>query len=165
MSKWSLKRAKTNINIETDVVEMSGKNLGVFQTPSEHYAVPLCKQDRILDENFERVLVNAVDFGTKKDPELRKAMQKLHLQFGLASFERLVSLIKTSNKGEIDKTSDRCYARFAKSVTSVICIRDRLVDQLSNFHTPLPLMKLWLLTCINSANRVGTFMILTCLND
>ncbi|ESO93699.1 hypothetical protein LOTGIDRAFT_153154 [Lottia gigantea] len=91
LSKDSLKKAETILDLVNDKAEMFGQSVNLEFTSSGHYCV------NILDNSCEDVLV--VDsIGLQSQDEMRKTINKLHLQFGHATVERLTTLLKNSGQ-------------------------------------------------------------------
>ena len=92
LSKESLKRAKTQMDLTSDNITMFGSQVASFQTTSGHYAIPLTLSSCLPSET---VLITAVDsLSMQSDDELSKTLLKIHKQFGHASFDRLIDLLR-----------------------------------------------------------------------
>ena len=92
LSKESLKRAKTQMDLTSDNITMFGSQVASFQTTSGHYAIPLTLSSCLPSET---VLITAVDsLSMQSDDELSKSLLKIHKQFGHASFDRLIDLLR-----------------------------------------------------------------------
>ena len=100
LSKESLKRAKTIIDLDNDKVSMFGKQIDVQFTSSGHYCVNILdpKVQIPKEVDFEEVLLLTNDTVSKK--KKRDILWKLHLQFCHPSSNRLISLLKST--GSID---------------------------------------------------------------
>ncbi len=118
LSKDSLKRAKTQLNIQDDEASMFGEPVELQFTSSGHYCVKLQDDgttgfDEVTSHSEEDEQVMFLK-DNLSDEELRKILTKLHKQFGHASTENLTKLITkaghdTSGMVEkIDKIVERC---------------------------------------------------------
>lgn len=98
LSKMSLKRAGTVLDMENDRVVMFKQPVPLELTSSGHYCVDIRDGNTEADTNESEVLVVTAEMSTK---EKRKVLLKLHKQFGHASADRLQRLILSS--GNTDK--------------------------------------------------------------
>lgn len=98
LSKMSLKRAGTILDMENDRVVMFKQQVPLEFTSSGHYCVDIRDRSAKVSCNESEVLVVTAEMSTK---EKRKILLKLHKQFGHASAEQLQRLIQSS--GNTDK--------------------------------------------------------------
>ena len=95
LSKASLKKANTVIDLQNDTAVMFGENVNLEFNSSGHYCVNIL--DRHYENNQdEEVLIAQENMTTDQK---KKKILKLHKQFGHASVERLTKLIKTAGNG------------------------------------------------------------------
>nr|CAB3262901.1 uncharacterized protein LOC100184952 [Phallusia mammillata] len=97
LSKASLKKASTQLDLSQDKVKMFGKPVKVHLTSSGHYCIeilPRCNNVNLSDD----VLLS----DTLSQDEVVKALKKLHVQFGHASEENLLKLLKNANAWKKD---------------------------------------------------------------
>lgn len=87
LSKQSLKRAKTILNLQNDSVKMFDQDIPVHLSSGGHYAINILPG--ILNE------INLLE-QTNNDKDMEKKILKLHRQFGHASKENLMKLIKNA---------------------------------------------------------------------
>ena len=107
LSKESMKRANTKINFATDTVSMLGNNIELKYTNSGHYIVPLLPH-----QSIEVTLLGLSENETsEKDKE--KIALKLHLQFGHASCDKIISLLKDS--GNYDESLNSCVKKISEN--------------------------------------------------
>ena len=99
LSKESLKRAKTILDLNSDKVSMFGEQIDVNFTSSGHYCVNISNSNghRQLGKDIEQVLL--INSEMSKE-EKRDILLKLHKQFGHKAPEKLISLLKSA--GDID---------------------------------------------------------------
>lgn len=90
LSKTSLKRAKTELDIENDKATMFKKPVPLEITSSGHYCVSIVDKDctTTCENEPQADEVLAITDNMSKD-EKHKAMVKLHKQFGHASVDKL----------------------------------------------------------------------------
>ena len=124
LSKESLKKAQTKIDLANDSISMFGRVVESYQTSNGHYAVPLSVR---IDAQVPNIVLHAVvDMSHASDCDLKKILRKLHLQFAHASFEKLFQLIKDSSRGKsvdnrvktfLERISQECETctRFTKT--------------------------------------------------
>jgi hypothetical protein len=114
LSKTAMKMAKVKLDLENDTAEIFGNEVTLNCTSSGHYCVPMYRED---------IYVCAVNLDTVDEKDRHKTLVKLHIQFGHASSEKLVSLLKDAKKWDkeytqmlenITKSCDICK-RFAKT--------------------------------------------------
>nr|XP_039264060.1 uncharacterized protein LOC120339893 [Styela clava] len=98
LSKSTLKKAGTTINLENDEAIMLGKPVELQFTTNGHYCIDIhpCQASKIQQRDRKDVFTSSIY--TKSDKEMRKEILKLHKQFGHASEDNLIRLIKTGNK-------------------------------------------------------------------
>ena len=100
LSKESLKRAKTVLDLSNDRVTMFGKPVELHLTSTGHYCVNIVggktPGSRV---NSEEILT--VTSGMKVEDK-KKTVVKLHRQFGHASSEKLIALLKSAGSVESD---------------------------------------------------------------
>lgn len=115
LSKEAMKKAKTTIDFDNDVIQMFGKKQKILYTKSGHYAIALNDHMRaIKDEDIKVVLLNVEEFKRKSDKEKQRIAVKLHKQFAHPRSERLKKLIKDSGVDDeylnksIDKVGIEC---------------------------------------------------------
>ena len=90
LSKTSLKRAGTILNLQNDKAEMFQKPVQLNFTSSGHYCIDISGK---IESNPCEVLV----FNENISPDERKRiLEKLHKQFGHASKEKLIKLLQSS---------------------------------------------------------------------
>ena len=99
LSKDSLKRAKTVLDLNNDKVSMFGEKIDVNFTSSGHYCVNISNTDghSLLEKDCEEVLLINNKMSRK---EKRDILMKLHKQFGHRHPDKLISLLKSA--GTID---------------------------------------------------------------
>ena len=95
LSKESLAKAEAVIDIGKDHVMMFGQKVNIQTTSTGHYCVNIMRNDkeRTDDENVVLVIDNNMEISDK-----RNTLLKLHKQFGHASQEKLLNLLKTAGK-------------------------------------------------------------------
>ena len=94
LSKETLKKAQTKIDMATDQITMLGKSVESYQTSNGHYAIPLALRKDLCTPNF--VLWTTCNMTSLTDSNLKATLKKLHLQFAHASADKLFQLIKDS---------------------------------------------------------------------
>lgn len=111
MSRISMKRAKTMLDMIEDKVTMLGQVIKLITTSTGHYAVPICPNRIVLDK--DEVNINLLS--TNPNMPIKEIATKLHRQFAHPSAERLLRLIKQSKYGsneelkkEIDEVTNKC---------------------------------------------------------
>ena len=85
LSKSAMKSAKMHINLEDDTAEVMGHKISLNCTSSGHYCIPILQ---------EEIPVNQVSLAELTDKERQKTLLKLHLQFGHASADKMIELLK-----------------------------------------------------------------------
>lgn len=115
LSKSSLKKAGTVLDLKNDKVTMFGSPVCLECTSSGHYCVNILKAN---DKTCENELEEVLEFTEMTQKEKMKALDKLHKQFGHASVDRLSKLL--INAG----TSDQETIELLRSVCEKceICI-------------------------------------------
>lgn len=110
LSRVAMKRAKTVLDTINDKVMMCGEEIKLITTSSGHYAVPICRNRAILEQDNARISLSS-----NHNMSRREIAQKLHRQFAHPPAERLICLINNSEYGndgelkeEIKKTSNDC---------------------------------------------------------
>ena len=98
LSKESLRRTKTVLDLNNDKVTMFGEQIDVNFTSSGHYCVNISDINghSKLGTDCEEVLIN----NNMSDKEKRDTLMKLHRQFGHKPPDKLISLLKSA--GTID---------------------------------------------------------------
>jgi hypothetical protein len=97
LSKSSLKKAGTVMNLQNDSVIMFDKNVPLQSTTSGHYCVNLCSGvgvTKCMDSEEEPVVMAVTQ--DMSEEERKRALLKLHKQFGHASAERLCKLLRSA---------------------------------------------------------------------
>ena len=70
LSKSAMKKAKTHIDFDNDVVEMFGRKQKILYTKSGHYAIALNDHMKaITSNNVKVVILNAEDLYEKSEKE------------------------------------------------------------------------------------------------
>ena len=85
LSKSAMKSAKMHINLEDDTAEVMGQKISLNCTSSGHYCIPILQ---------EEIPVNQVSLAELTEKERHKTLLKLHLQFGHASADKMIELLK-----------------------------------------------------------------------
>ena len=100
LSKDSLKRAQTILDINNDKVSMFGKQVDVQFTSSGHYCIDIAdnKDQSSIEVDFKEIVL--LTNSTTPKQKKRDILLKLHIQFGHSSANRLISLLKST--GSID---------------------------------------------------------------
>ena len=113
LKKSSLKKEATEVDLKTDVIRMFDQRVSSFQTSSGHMAVQIFPTKC---EPSNDVLACSVDsIYRQNDAELQKTMLKYHRQFGHASFDSLLQLLKKASK---EKLASRVKETLVKIVSS-----------------------------------------------
>ena len=98
LSKASLKKANTVIDLQNDTAVMFGEHINLEFTSSGHYCVNIL--DRHYENNpDEEVLITQENM---TNDQQKNMILKLHKQFGHASVERLTKLIKAAGTKDRD---------------------------------------------------------------
>ena len=103
LSKESLKRAKTVLDLDNDKVTMFGEPIDVNFTSSGHYCVNIINGGHSqLDKHCEEVLLINNNMSEK---EKRDILVKLHKQFGHKPPDKLIALLKSAGTINADVPS------------------------------------------------------------
>ena len=94
LSKASLKKANTVINLNDDEAVMFGQTVKLEQTSSGHYCVNLKRNSKDNHSEINDVLTVLDDLSTQEKTD---AIKKLHRQFGHPSEQKLKDLLKKAN--------------------------------------------------------------------
>ena len=106
LSKDSLSKADTVIDLKTHNISMFGKKVPVMSTSNGHFAIDVMrsvsnnKQD-IGDEKqyvAESVVLLASHFKDGNREDKKKIIQKLHIQFAHASYDKVATLLKNAKE-------------------------------------------------------------------
>ena len=94
LSKNVMKKSSTVIDFDKATAFMFGEEQKLIKTTSGHYAIPLTKKWKIIEEAPEVVfgVFSCLQTSSNKDD-----MVKLHRQFGHCHESRLMKLIESSN--------------------------------------------------------------------
>ena len=105
LSKESLKRAQTVIDLNSDKVSMFGKQVEIQLTSSGHYCVNILNaEDKSkLEVDFKEVVLITSNTATKQNK--RDILLKLHIQFGHPSSNRLIALLKSTGFIDLETQS------------------------------------------------------------
>ena len=102
LSKDSLKRAETVLDLRNDKVTMFGKPVDVHFTSNGHYCINIQdSRSRQRDTPVSEEEILKVDIGFSKKRK-REIISKLHKQFGHASSEKLLSLLNSAGSVDSD---------------------------------------------------------------
>ena len=93
MSKSSLKKADTVLNIKNDTIKMFGQNIPIESSFNGHYSISILPEITSNFDDIEQVLIFEE---SETVEEKRKKLTKLHKQFGHASGNNLLNLIKNA---------------------------------------------------------------------
>lgn len=125
LSKTSLKKAGTILDLKNDKATMFNKPVEIEFTSSGHYCVNIMKTKPEL-----RTVDNILNVTDGMSPtEKRKTLVKLHKQFGHATYNRLVRLLNkagTNNADTLDllrsvfETCDICMSNKRPSPKPVV---------------------------------------------
>ena len=116
LSKEAMKKACMKLDLESDTAEIFGEKVHLNCTSSGHYCVPIT-----VAANEQDVL--KVDLTDTDEKERKRVFFKLHCQFGHASSQKLIDLLKdaqiwcTEYKDSLEKVVNSCEIckRFAKT--------------------------------------------------
>ena len=98
LSKASMKKADTEINFKEDSVQMFGCEQQVVVTSSGHYAIPLNRNVKILNDVNHKGA--AITLNVSHDPnDKSKTAYKLHCQFSHPHVNKLLDLINKAGMG------------------------------------------------------------------
>jgi hypothetical protein len=126
LSKTSLKKAKTHMDIENDKVTMFDKPIKLEFTSSGHYIINVQKQSTCANNTDVEMCENELSQAdvllfedANTEVELQKVLTKLHKQFGHASADRLEKLIASAGTRNPD------VSKVLRDVTSKcdICLK------------------------------------------
>lgn len=96
LSKSTLKKMKTNLNLEHDEAMMLGKPVKLLLTTNGHYCVNI---HPVMNKNFDCINDNQIFLSSKENSELNdKDIVKLHKQFGHASSDNIIKLLRNTGK-------------------------------------------------------------------
>ena len=93
LSKSSLKKADTVLNIKNDTTKMFGQNIPIESSFNGHYSISILPEITSNFDDIEQVLIFEENETVE---EKRKKLTKLHKQFGHASSNNLLNLIKNA---------------------------------------------------------------------
>ena len=96
LSREAMKHANTKLDFDTDCAEMLGEQVPLEFTSSGHYKIPLIGVSGV--SSVQDVLINIT---ADNWDENKRAIVKLHVQFGHATPKRLIDLLKDA--GYTDK--------------------------------------------------------------
>lgn len=99
LSKSSLKKAEAVLDLRDDRVSMFGEQVNVHLTSSGHYCLDIQPRNCLNHIGDEEILLVDSEMTSQ---DLNKVVFKLHRQFGHASFEKLITLLKSANNGVIE---------------------------------------------------------------
>ena len=86
-------------------ITLCGNLLEVYVNPANHLAIPLTLHHQLLDRSREYYPIQLVSNAEQIDPELRKAIVKLHISYGHPSPDKLIKfLLRSSWQHLISKT-------------------------------------------------------------
>ena len=91
LSKSSLKKADTVLNIKNETIKMFGQNVPIESSFNGHYSISILPQITSNFDDIEQVLIFEE---SETVEEKRKKLTKLHKQFGHASSNNLLNLTK-----------------------------------------------------------------------
>jgi transposase InsO family protein len=116
LSKDSMKKAGTILDLSNDSAKVFGENVQLELTSSGHYCLNL-RPDRLqkIQEPSERVLT-MIDNMSQDDK--KKSVVKMHRQFGHASAQRLLTLIKGA--GNNDKNIQKLCEEVVKECETCV---------------------------------------------
>ena len=131
-SRIAMKRAKTILDTANDKVTMLGQVINLITTSTGHYAVPICSNRAVLDQ--DKVNINLLS--TNPNISRKEIAIKLHRQFAHPPAERLLRLIEQSKydhdndlKKQIKEVTENCTTctRFKPSPPR-LCHQDYVVN-------------------------------------
>ena len=96
LSKESLKRAGTILDLNKDKAIMFAKPVNLNFTSSGHYCIDICKDQNSYQDCMESVL-KLDEIENMNYDEKKKTLLKLHRQFGHASADKLKKLLQSSD--------------------------------------------------------------------
>ena len=98
LSKSAMKKAKVNLNFDSDTIDILGKRIKLMTMSTGHYYVPITKAVSLDGESIHEFFTNFVD---KNLAEKLKIVTKLHKQFSHLTGKKLKDLAK--NAGDTDQ--------------------------------------------------------------
>ena len=102
MSKPALKKAGAILDFQNDVMIIDGEKIGLIDTKSGHYGIPICDKRKLVSENKgikkpELTLKVSDEMLLELDNvEMKKRALKLHQQFSHVPAYKLQAVLKTS---------------------------------------------------------------------
>ena len=108
LSKAEMKRLGITLDMKNDQGTINGKPLVLTTTTAGHYIVDLLQENEMLET------VNIAELDEDNDKEQKKALSKLHLQFGHRPKKVFVTILKEAGKWQekfsemIDSIMDKC---------------------------------------------------------
>ena len=84
LSKNAMKKACMKLDLESDTAEIMGTKIHLNCTTSGHYCIPIGDEKDVFNVDLENASVQ----------QREKILQKLHCQFGHASSQKLINLLK-----------------------------------------------------------------------
>ena len=131
LSRESMKRAKTQLNFDTEEVYMLGKKQTLVATSTGHYCIPLSRKFSAKERSGPPSTVLFTNSLCLEDESnAKKIAKKLHEQFAHPSSKRLIKLVKdggVENKAlnqqieEVEKTCETCQKFKGKPLRPVVC--------------------------------------------
>ena len=112
LSKESLKRADTVLDLKNDTAEMFGEPVKLHFTSSGHYCIDI-SNDESAEHNVPESTVLLIDENMDENRK-KKILSKLHQQFGHSSANRLKQLLKSaginndSTLNMLDQIVEKC---------------------------------------------------------
>ena len=108
LSKNTLEKAKVKLDFVNDTAEILGTTVGLNETSSGHYCVPI---DR--DESTSVESVCAIALHELSEGERRQKLTKIHRQFAHPSAEKLIGLLKNAGawRSEFQSIIDDIYKK------------------------------------------------------
>ena len=91
LSKSAMKKAKMVLDLEHDMVTILGRKVALNETSSGHYCVPITR------DMLEQDVFVSIGLESMNSDDLKKALKKLHRQFGHPEMIRLIKLLKGAN--------------------------------------------------------------------
>ena len=118
LSKSSLQRAGTILNLKEDRAEMLNQDIKLELTSSGHYCVNILKDEYNEDNIMEHeALIIDEHMSTK---ETKTLMEKLHKQFGHATADRMKRLLTSAGQHVSSKVSDILQEVIGKCTTCLM---------------------------------------------
>ena len=100
LSKDSMKKSNVKIDFANDKVSFLDQNVDIILNSSGHYAVPICRMEKLLVIIWIVLMTQKKYFyylSSKSSDEKNKIVKKLHCQFGYFSSEKLKKLLQSAN--------------------------------------------------------------------